>query len=149
MANRCAIQQNAFSTADDRLVICPKPRRLCAAIAAVRPFRWQNPQTVDCPDAKSLGNELLDILLAKGSGEQIQHSDPLHPFFCGSPPTRFGNPVVRDTRFGHTVPLVPAAASPATGSQVRYGPAPPAVRVEGFDCLDHGRRRSRGVPAIA
>jgi hypothetical protein len=104
--------------------------------------------------------DLLDLLLSKG--EESGLSAP--PLFCGSPPRRASNPVVRDSLFGTDCPPVPApvaaracptprpsaapSMSPRGGSgcaRARFGFQPPAVRVEGFDCLDGGR----GITAMA
>lgn len=125
-------------------VVCPKPRRL-------------NP---------------LDTILAKGDSEIEQFwpqvaSSP--PFFCGSPPSRVGNPLVQDARFGddNFSPLSPSSwvvvpapsglppspssssASARKGGCVRanFGNNP-AVRIEGFDCLDRDRRNC-SIPALA
>ncbi|KAL0920205.1 hypothetical protein M5K25_009325 [Dendrobium thyrsiflorum] len=136
MANRCSIQLNGYCAAGDRPVICPKPRRLYSP--------------ADASDPKS-ANHLLDALFPK-------LSDPAPLFLCGSPPTRSNNPMVHDARFGEAIPLAPtpiASAGIGSGSvknvctRIRYGIMPAAVRIEGFDCLDRERTRSRGIQAVA
>ncbi|KAG0450009.1 hypothetical protein HPP92_026979 [Vanilla planifolia] len=142
MAKRCAMQQTAFSDAAQRRVICPRPRRIYPT--TVLPFR-----PAEDADPKPV-NDLFAALLQK-------QSDQVPSFFCGSPPTRYDNPVVHDARFGDAVPIEPVPVDPAfngSGSRsgcarVRYGLTPAAVRIEGFDCLDRDRSRSRGIPAVA
>ncbi|XP_020585272.1 uncharacterized protein LOC110027951 [Phalaenopsis equestris] len=98
----------------------------------------------------------LDVA-SKVAGEPLEQSDPLQPFFCGSPPTRSANPVVLDTRFSETIPLRPAqcvsesdSENPQTGfDRTRFGPSPAAVRIEGFDCLGCNCSCTRGIPAVA
>ncbi|CAA0809008.1 Unknown protein [Striga hermonthica] len=99
--NRCAIQQSSFGACEEiwaagrcmekkETVVCPKPRRLGLAHATLdpsyaRPLRWHmSHQQEDC-DSRA-GNELLDIILAKGNncGNSEQTQSP--PFFSGSPP---------------------------------------------------------------
>jgi len=88
------------------------------------------------------------------------------PFFYGSPPSRVENPLIQDARFGDEMfspvspPLrVPAPPAPASGSspsssarkggcvRANFGDNP-AVRIEGFDCLDRDRRNC-SIPALA
>ncbi|KAG0465545.1 hypothetical protein HPP92_019709 [Vanilla planifolia] len=131
MPQGCAMQQ---VDAGERRVVCPKPRRL-----SVLPF-----QPAEGSDPKPV-KDLLAMLLPK-------QPDPCPPFLCGSPPRRYNNPVVHDARFGEVVPIgsVPVepavngsgSASRAAFALVRYGLAPAAVRVEGFD-------HNRGIPAVA
>jgi hypothetical protein len=84
------------------------------------------------------------------------------PLFCGSPPRRASNPVVRDSLFGMDRPPTPVPAaypaprpsaaapsmSPRGCARARFGFQTPAVRVEGFDCLDGGRG-GHGITAMA
>ncbi|KAL3644661.1 hypothetical protein CASFOL_009841 [Castilleja foliolosa] len=153
-------------------VVCPKPRRLGLLHATlnepsfVRPLRWHSSHQQDVFDAKA-GNELLDIILAKGNnhGGADQSAAPIAsspPFFCGSPPSRVSNPLIQDSRFGDVkcTPVLPRAiptpsglSSPSSahkpGGCVRanFGHNP-AVRVEGFDCLDRDSRNC-SIPALA
>ena len=88
------------------------------------------------------------------------------PFFCGSPPSRVANPLIQDARFGDEkiiTPLSPLSqiapslglpsSSPSSSSRKggcireNFGNKP-AVRVEGFDCLDRDRRNC-SIPALA
>lgn len=89
------------------------------------------------------------------------------PFFCGSPPSRVANPLIKDDRFGDDSfapfsPMSPMSPIPAPSglslspsSSSRKGGCvrasfghKPAVRVEGFDCLNRDRRNC-GIPALA
>ncbi|KAK6921741.1 hypothetical protein RJ641_012248 [Dillenia turbinata] len=175
--NHCAIQENtSFSVADRRdSVVCPKPRRVNFLNGAVNdhhiPVRWYVSHQAELCDSKS-GTDLLDIILAKGGygGEQIASSPP---FYCGSPPSRVSNPLIQDARFGDEKqqfllsPLSPLPsgtpgpttsghASPSSPSSARKGVGcvrsnfgnKPAVRIEGFDCLDRDRRNC-SIPALA
>ncbi|PKA61451.1 hypothetical protein AXF42_Ash014368 [Apostasia shenzhenica] len=151
MANDFSIKQNDFAGGDGT-VICPKPRRAFAE-AAIHSFRGTSAQPTEHPDLKS-ANQLLNVLTTMGSDEPIHQSDLPLPFFCGSPPTRSGNPVVHDARFGEAVlPCPVAGLVPAPGSgrsgYARYGLPPATIRIEGFDCLDRDRRRSRDISAVA
>jgi len=70
-----------------------------------------------------------------------------HPYFCGSPPTRSDNPLVRDAQFIRKgVPLPPVNLSQNTSCGASYG-AKPLVRVEGFSSKNQESRRS--LPAFA
>ncbi|KAL8035185.1 hypothetical protein ABFX02_12G080600 [Erythranthe guttata] len=194
--NHCAIQQNSYSAREEiwaaaaaaasgrsvekkEKVVCPKPRRLGVIntithdYAFARPLRWHVSHQQEDYDAKA-GNELLDIILAKGNSGKDQSipqiaSSP--PFFSGSPPSRVSNPLIKDTRFGDDKinPLSPrvitptpapapapsGATAPSPSSSARKGGCVranfgnnPAVRVEGFDCLDRDRRNC-SIPALA
>ncbi|KAL0424745.1 UNVERIFIED_CONTAM: hypothetical protein Sradi_1009300 [Sesamum radiatum] len=182
--NHCAIQQNSFAACEEiwasaaavgrsvdkkEAVVCPKPRRLGLIHTTLdpsyaRPLRWHmSHQQEDC-DAKA-GNELLDIILAKGgssSDQSVAQIASSPPFFCGSPPSRVSNPLIQDARFGDekftpvspkAIPIpsgpAPSPSSTRKGGCVRanFGNNP-AVRVEGFDCLDRDRRNC-SIPALA
>ncbi|KAK7269766.1 hypothetical protein RIF29_22501 [Crotalaria pallida] len=156
-------QQNVVvpSSREDMMMrdslICPKPRRL----ALFNDHR-----------SGSSGSNPLDTILTKGDCEIEQFwpqaaSSP--PFFCGSPPSRVANPIVQDARFGddNFSPLSPSSwvvvpapsglpPSPSSSSssarkggcvRANFGNNP-AVRVEGFDCLDRDRRNC-SIPALA
>ena len=86
------------------------------------------------------------------------------PFFSGSPPSRVANPLIQDARFGDeklaTFVMPPPPIPPPSGlssppSSSRKGGCvranfgnKPAVRIEGFDCLDRDRRNC-SIPALA
>ncbi|CAN4121848.1 unnamed protein product [Withania somnifera] len=175
--NHCAIQQGTFSACEDMwssisdrkdAVVCPKPRRLGVLNAndPMRPRRWYVSHQQELCDSRA-GADLLDIILAKGGGGADQSSAAQvassPPFFCGSPPSRVSNPLIQDARFGDekVTPISPRAipipsgltsspsASTRKGGCVRanFGNNP-AVRVEGFDCLDRDRRNC-SIPALA
>lgn len=155
-------------------VVCPKPRRLGRFDGAVndraRPLRWHVSQQQEWCDTQA-ANELFDIILAKGASGGVEQqpasavvpgaSSP--PFFCGSPPSRVSNPIIQDARFGDEkiTPVSPRAMPVPTGlgsspsSSTRKGGClrenfgnNPAVRVEGFDCLDRDRRVG-SIPTLA
>ncbi|KAL3654413.1 hypothetical protein CASFOL_004094 [Castilleja foliolosa] len=158
----------AGRSADKReTVVCPKPRRLGLVHTAVepsypKPLRWHTSyQQEDC-ESKAV-NELLDIFLAKGNcgpDQSLPHVASSPPFFSGSPPSRVSNPLIQDARFGDEKysPVSPRAITPTPSgpsSSTRKGSCVranfgnnPAVRVEGFDCLDRDRRNC-SIPALA
>ncbi|XP_051122237.1 uncharacterized protein LOC127245418 isoform X2 [Andrographis paniculata] len=147
-------------------VVCPKPRRFGLNQTAFeqpsygRILRWHVSHQQDDCDAKA-GNELLDIILPKGGVDHHQvvaGSSP--PFFSGSPPSRVSNPLIQDARFGDekvspvspramAIPI-PIPSSPRKGGGCVRGNFGnnPAVRIEGFDCLDRDRRNC-SIPALA
>ncbi|TYJ43582.1 hypothetical protein E1A91_A03G162500v1 [Gossypium mustelinum] len=151
-------------------MVCPKPRRLGLLNTPfndhpVRSLRWQLSHQVELCDSKE-ESDALDFILTKGgcgveqSCTQVALSPP---FFCGSPPSRVSNPLIQDARFGeqkNMSPLSPVppssglySSSPSSssrkGSYVRanFG-SKPAVRVEGFDCLDRDRQNC-SISALA
>ncbi|KAI0488611.1 hypothetical protein KFK09_028450 [Dendrobium nobile] len=171
--NNYAMQTNAFAASREHLgagdrkspVLCPKPRRLgyLPAPEVVRPLRWQTSHQAE-PCGSKPGLEFVDYFLPKG-GESLSMSPP---FFCGSPPSRAGNPVVHDALFFENRPVGPlpspltaalaggiAASSPISprnsGNCARTNIAlkPAAVRIEGFDCLGGGGRRGCSITAVA
>ncbi|KAJ0243613.1 hypothetical protein HA466_0196440 [Hirschfeldia incana] len=150
------------------LVVCPKPRRVATLI---RPLRLHMSQAAaDLCDSKA-GAELLDIIRRKEDNGTIgQLQSP--PYFPGSPPSRAANPLAQDARFRDekVTPLSPnspflqpgssigfPSPSPSASSssssargcvRMKFGLKPPAVRVEGFDCLNRDRQSS-SIPAMA
>ncbi|KAL6577667.1 hypothetical protein OROMI_009995 [Orobanche minor] len=151
-------------------LVCPKPRRLGLLHATLnepsyaRPFWWHSSYHQENFDSKA-GNELLDFIMSKGnyygadqSLTPIAPSPP--PFFSGSPPSRVSNPLIQDSRFGDEKcsPISPRAFP--TPSGLAHSPSSargcvratfgnnPAVRVEGFDCLDRDRRNC-SIPTLA
>ncbi|KAL8463269.1 hypothetical protein ACS0TY_033283 [Phlomoides rotata] len=178
--NHCAIQQNSYAACEEiwasaaaaaagrsdkkETVVCPKPRRLGLIHTALdhpyaKPLRWHVSHQEDC-DAKA-GNELMDIILAKGGSgpdQSVNQVASSPPFFSGSPPSRVSNPLIQDERFGDEklapisplgIPTPPSPSSTRKGGCVRanFGNNP-AVRVEGFDCLDRDRRNC-SIPTLA
>uniref|UniRef100_A0A2P2JDB7 Uncharacterized protein n=1 Tax=Rhizophora mucronata TaxID=61149 RepID=A0A2P2JDB7_RHIMU len=148
-------------------VVCPKPRRLGILSAAA---------ATDQHSARSLRLHLssqqsesddLDAILMKG-GYGVEQSCPQvagsPPFFCGSPPSRVANPLIQDARFGDEIlspfsPVIPSlpslglSSSPTSSTRkagcvrANFGNKP-AVRIEGFDCLDRDHRNC-SIPALA
>ncbi|KAH7516528.1 hypothetical protein FEM48_Zijuj10G0144600 [Ziziphus jujuba var. spinosa] len=141
----------------------------------IRSFRWHISHQAEPCDSRAR-SELLDIILTKGGyGVEVEQSScttqiaSSPPFFCGSPPSRVANPLIQDARFGDEKaapfsPLSPipppngissASPSAAAASSARKGGCvranfgnKPAVRIEGFDCLDRDRRNC-SIPALA
>ncbi|MED6194494.1 hypothetical protein PIB30_029142 [Stylosanthes scabra] len=171
-------QQNvvASSRQDMSCVVCPKPRRVgllnlnaTANDHPSRSFRWHLSCQAEPCDSKSAGSSPLDTILTKGdfdmeeSWPQVASSPP---FFCGSPPSRVANPLIQDARFGNenfsplspsswVVVPSPSGLPPSPSNSARKGGCVranfgnnPAVRVEGFDCLDRDRRNC-SIPALA
>ncbi|XP_071689492.1 uncharacterized protein [Rutidosis leptorrhynchoides] len=165
--NHCGLQQNSNYSP----VVCPKPRRInllnTTMNEPVRPLRWQMCYQQESYESKA-GPELLDLILAKGGGyggtdqtcTQVSSSPP---YFCGSPPSRVSNPLIQDARFGDekiTTPISPRSTIPnpssSPSSSSRKGGCfrsnfgnKPAVRIEGFDCLDRDNRRNCSIPTLA
>ncbi|GFZ16094.1 hypothetical protein Acr_25g0005030 [Actinidia rufa] len=151
-------------------VVCPKPRRLGllnpTVTDPIRPLRWQLSYPTELCESKA-GTDLLDILLPKGGHGVEQYCEQVAsspPFFSGSPPSRVSNPLIQDARFGDDkfTPIsprsmipIPSGLSSSSPSSSRKGGCVrasfgnnPAVRVEGFDCLDRDRRNC-SIPALA
>lgn len=108
----------------------------------------------------------LVYLMSQGGGygasDQTCTQVASPPFFCGSPPSRVSNPLIQDARFGDEKisPISPLSMIPnptsgmsSPSSSARKGGCnygnKPAVRVEGFDCLDRDNRRNCSIPALA
>ncbi|KAJ0261027.1 hypothetical protein HA466_0042270 [Hirschfeldia incana] len=160
------------------LVVCPKPRRVGCLLAdnLIRPLRLHMSQAAaDLCDSKA-GAELLDIIRRKednnGPIGQLLSSSPVSssPYFPGSPPSRAVNPLAQDARFrdeklsplspnspflqpnsstGFPSPSPsPSSSTPRGCVRMKFGLKPPAVRVEGFECLNRDRQSS-SIPAMA
>ncbi|XP_071703103.1 uncharacterized protein [Rutidosis leptorrhynchoides] len=159
-------------------MVCPKPRRLSLFNSTVnepvRPLRWQMCYQSESFESKA-GPELLDIIFSKG-GSNVGSDQPCTniasspPFFSGSPPSRVSNPLIQDARFGDekVIPIsprqmvpIPAASAGVSSASSQSSSArkggclrsnfgnKPAVRVEGFDCLDRDNRRNCSIPTLA
>ncbi|KAJ6396174.1 hypothetical protein OIU77_021246 [Salix suchowensis] len=163
------LKMDRRSTAVDILVLLsvPKPRRVgILANNPIRPLRWPVSHQAEVGDLKA-GAELLDFILMKGglepdhSATQVASSPP--PFFSGSPPSRVGNPLIQDARFGDekltpmsplSIPSPAGLSSPSSSARkggcarMKFGLKPATVRVEGFDCLNRDRQNS-SIPAVA
>ncbi|XWS22499.1 hypothetical protein CRYUN_Cryun29cG0041000 [Craigia yunnanensis] len=169
---RSSISVSVMVTDREVTMVCPKPRRLgflnTSNDHSVRSLRWQLSHQAELCDSKA-GSDLLDMILTKG-GCGVERSctqvGSLSPFFCGSPPSRVANPLIQDARFGDEkiiIPLSPPSPIPPSSglplsslsSSSRKGGCiranfdnKPAVRVEGFDCLNRDRRNC-SIPALA
>ncbi|XP_073131645.1 uncharacterized protein [Henckelia pumila] len=177
--NHCAIQHNYIVATGEELggsaaaagggsverretVVCPKPRRLGQNHTTLydpypmRPRRWHICHQQEVREANA-ANEVLDIILAKGSCGADQSvakvASPPPPFFPGSPPRRVSNPLIQDARFldEKLIPIAPRAIPIKSGRLVQesFG-NDPSVRIEGFDCLDRDcARRNCHISALA
>ncbi|XP_076925946.1 uncharacterized protein LOC143588948 [Bidens hawaiensis] len=175
--NHCGIhQKNTFASSQEEMrrsfdncepVICPKPRRLSLFNAAVnepvpvRPLRWQMCHSSEGQESKA-ASELLDIIFAKeGVYENCTQMASSPPFFSGSPPSRVSNPLTQDARFGdkNISPISPRSmipnpastglqSSPSGCNRASFGNKP-AVRIEGFDCLDRDNRSNCSIATLA
>ncbi|KAL6969860.1 hypothetical protein U1Q18_043111 [Sarracenia purpurea var. burkii] len=151
-------------------VVCPKPRRLgllnTGVNEPIRALRWHGSHHPEPCESKA-GTDLLDIILPKGgygaeqSCSQVASSPP---FFSGSPPSRVSNPLIQDARFGderftpispRSIPVPFGLSSSSPASSTRKGGCVranfgnnPAVRIEGFECLDIDRHNC-SIPALA
>uniref|UniRef100_A0A7N0U1G7 Uncharacterized protein n=1 Tax=Kalanchoe fedtschenkoi TaxID=63787 RepID=A0A7N0U1G7_KALFE len=175
MRNHCAIQQkNAYAPREDMgmdYVVCPKPRRVGFFSSSIKPAGWHASHQADICDSKA-GNELLDIILSKGGGQDAEQTHThmaSPPFFSGSPPSRVSNPLIQDARFVEekqhayitfsthlqrpTLPVLNSGMSSSPSSRKgglarnNFGNNP-AVRIEGFEALDRDRRNC-SISALA
>jgi len=155
-------QSNTLASCEERRmesVVCPKPRRMNLVNHSsmnnhIRPMRRPMSYQSEIEDS-GVGAELLDIILPKDSCNPESDRSWESPFFCGSPPSRASNPVIQDEQFGNGnfSPFAVASSSPSSSSArgcvpVKFGHAPAAVRVEGFDCLSRDRS-NRSISAVA
>ncbi|KAJ7533745.1 hypothetical protein O6H91_13G062600 [Diphasiastrum complanatum] len=110
-------------------VICPKPRRSAQYVPSLelaKPLRRHcNTTTHNVGDA---GFEILDIFFSKNASLGCSP-----PYFCGSPPSRSGNPLIHDVQFVKQRVFPASCGFPQHNSSCE--PAhrfSPSVRVEGF-----------------
>ncbi|KAE8690781.1 hypothetical protein F3Y22_tig00110893pilonHSYRG00498 [Hibiscus syriacus] len=169
---RSSFPMSVMVTDRGETMVCPKPRRLGFLNSSfndhpVRSLRRQFSHQGELCDSKP-GSDVLDMIFTKGgcgAEESCANVVAAAPFFCGSPPSRAANPLIHDARFGDEktttpFPLLsqipppsglssPSSSGPRKGSCVRanFGNKP-AVRVEGFDCLDRDSRNC-SIPALA
>ncbi|KAE8722443.1 putative Coatomer gamma-2 subunit / gamma-2 coat protein / gamma-2 COP [Hibiscus syriacus] len=130
-------------------VVCPKPRRVGVFLNKFSSCYWS--EATDSDD----GTDLLDIILSGGGyGDEKSTNQTASspPYFCGSPPSRAVNPVIQDVRFDNEkAPLAspaPRYSQSSRGGGCKSGKKPPAVRIEGFDCLNRDNN-NRSISAAA
>lgn len=75
--------------------------------------------------------ELLDIFVSKGGYRDISGFSSSPPTFCGSPPSRAGNPLIHDAAFLHQRPTSNLSMQMNSCGPSSYS-AKPTVRIEGF-----------------
>ncbi|KAF8080185.1 hypothetical protein N665_0968s0008 [Sinapis alba] len=162
--NHWAVQPKGFGAGGEQsVVVCPKPRRIGLRNHPSRSLRCYFTHQVE----SNAETDILDIILTK---EQVNHTQVLDspsPFLCGSPPSRVANPLTQDARFRDEIKLVSSSSS-SSPIMTQLGQPPsspsssgrkggcvrgnfgnsPAVRIEGFDCLDRDRRNC-SIPALA
>lgn len=145
-----ALRNTNGSLRKDQL-ICPIPHRMmasgpCTARAIHKPYANNHSYGVAGNEGEP-SYEILDILLSESQYGDQTNVKSSQPFFCGSPPTRSDNPLVRDTQFIRKgVPLSPVNLSKNTSCGASYG-AKPLVRVEGFASKNQESHCS--LPALA
>ncbi|KAH0895828.1 hypothetical protein HID58_045396 [Brassica napus] len=116
----CNIQQNAFMSRED-LVVFPKPRRVgLLSNNIIRPLRFH---------MRAVNPLAQD---ARFRDEKLTPVSPNSPFL---------HPNSSSTGF-------PSPSSSRGCGRMKFGLAPPAVRVEGFDCLSRDHQNS-SIPAMA
>ncbi|XP_024358447.1 uncharacterized protein [Physcomitrium patens] len=118
---------------NDEEVICPKPRRptnvSCPVNELMKPPRRRRGQATVRTEGDA-GFELLDILLSKGGCGDVSNFGCSPPYFCGSPPSRSGNPLIHDVQFLQRAQSVLSHQVSGRGPTSFGGN--PMVRVEGF-----------------
>ncbi|CAF2062135.1 hypothetical protein Bca4012_100941 [Brassica carinata] len=175
--NHWAVQPNAFAAGgdlrnsvsvverDQTVVVCPKPRRIGLRNPLHHPSRSLRCYSHQVESKAE--TDILDIILTQdGYGTEQVHPtqvlDSPSPFLCGSPPSRVANPLTQDARFRDEISSSPIStllgqppSSPSSSSSGRKGGCvrgnfgnSPAVRIEGFDCLDRDSRNC-SIPALA
>ncbi|KAL4328796.1 hypothetical protein AHAS_Ahas13G0235900 [Arachis hypogaea] len=91
------------------------------------------------------------------TGDLVEVAAASPPFFCGSPPSRASNPVIQDEQFGNNgnfSPFTMPSSSPSSSSAPRscgpmkFGHAPAAVRIVGFESLSRDRSNC-SISAVA
>ncbi|KAL1325822.1 hypothetical protein HN51_035873 [Arachis hypogaea] len=154
MMNSCRYQQSYedMTMGMGGSLLCPKPRRL-PLFTCPSPTSYHSPARAD----------LLDIILPKGgcyperTGDLVEVAAASPPFFCGSPPSRASNPVIQDEQFGNNgnfSPFTMPSSSPSSSSAPRscgpmkFGHAPAAVRIVGFESLSRDRSNC-SISAVA
>lgn len=136
---------------EEELVICPKPQRVVSISEILKPVRQRRGMISPAVDFEA-GNEILEIFLSKNTGGDSSFGcSP--PYFSGSPPSRAGNPLVRDAEFSHLQPPSSLVTHPKSSKGPSFR-ASPSVRVEGFECSGRkfecsGRDARCQVPAFA
>ncbi|CAK9233122.1 unnamed protein product [Sphagnum troendelagicum] len=115
-------------------VICPKPRRATSVSGPLTEFmnpsrRYRSRTTVQ--GEGDAGFEILDIFLSKGVYNDTSNFACSPPYFCGSPPSRSGNPLIHDIHFVHQRAQSVLSQQILSCVPSSYK-ANPVVRVEGF-----------------
>ncbi|XP_024395303.1 uncharacterized protein [Physcomitrium patens] len=115
-------------------VLCPRPRRpanaSCPVYDSVKPSRRHKSKSSACPEGV-VCFELLDIFVSKGGYRDISGFSSSPPTFCGSPPSRAGNPLIHDAAFLHQRPTSNLSMQMNSCGPSSYS-AKPTVRIEGF-----------------
>ncbi|KAH9553303.1 hypothetical protein CY35_08G001100 [Sphagnum magellanicum] len=115
-------------------VICPKPRRATSVSGPVTEFMNPSRRRRSCTTVRGEGDagfEILDIFLSKGVYNDASNFACSPPYFCGSPPSRSGNPLIHDIQFVHQRAQSVLSQQILSCVPSSYKPNP-VVRVEGF-----------------
>lgn len=130
-------------------VLCPRPRRPsnvnCPANEFMKPSRRHKSKSTARPEGV-VCFELLDIFLSKGGYRDVTSYGCSPPNFCGSPPTRAGNPLIHDAQFLHQRTTSNLSQQMSACGPTSYS-ANPTVRIEGFGSV--GSDLSTQVSALA
>ncbi|TVU18434.1 hypothetical protein EJB05_34535 [Eragrostis curvula] len=125
-------------------VLCPQPRRVSCP-----PFQFESLSRASPKHNGALpvyradsASDIFDLILTKNDPDVDTDSSSQAPFFCGSPPVRTNNPIVRDPMFGKKIPSFSPLGSSfgkTLAGRVEVGSpscgvSSPKVRIEGFAC---------------
>ncbi|KAL3680981.1 hypothetical protein R1sor_023937 [Riccia sorocarpa] len=157
MTERRRVRTGFRSDAGEEEVICPKPRRVtnvsCPAPDFLKPSRRRRSHTSQSRAEGEAGFEILDIFLSRSGYGDSSNFGCSPPYYCGSPPSRSGNPLIHDVQFTHIqrIPPAPSVLSSLSSQQKKSSCGPvyggnPSVRVEGFASSAESRC---SVPALA
>ncbi|CAM6109675.1 unnamed protein product [Calypogeia fissa] len=147
--------RTGFRDQHEEEVICPKPRRVtnvsCPPAEFLKTSRRRRSHSSQVRAEGEAGFEILDIFLSRSGFGDSSSFGCSPPYFCGSPPSRSGNPLIHDVQFTHQrIPSAQSSLSSLVSQQksfcaASYG-ANPSVRVEGFVSSAEVRC---SVPALA
>eukprot|EP00249_Psilotum_nudum_P010352 c22489_g1_i1 orf=435-881(+) len=118
-------------------VVCPKPQRVALrTCGTTEPFKsvCHRRSLLPVGGDYEAGHEIMDILVRKSADGEASNICCSPPYFCGSPPRRVGNPLVRDAHFAHPRVLPSSSSVQPKPLQVSSFKSSPTIRIEGFNC---------------